>query len=83
MKNILISIFIILFILLLLNTLISNVKSNKIIEGLEEDDTDLSIKERLKKLQDRVNKIQDQIDSAEKSNEDNIEMIKKIEKLNK
>jgi uncharacterized protein YlxW (UPF0749 family) len=83
MKNILIGIFIILFILLLLNTLISNVKSNKIIEGLEEDDTDLSIKERLKKLQDRVNKIQDQIDSAEKSNEDNIEMIKKMEKVNK
>lgn len=83
MKNIVISIFIILFIVLLLNTIIVKSKCMRVIEGMEGDDTDLSIKERFKKLQERVKNLQNQIESAEKSNQDNADQIVKIKKANK
>ena len=83
MKNILISIFIILFIVLLLNTLIVKSKCIRVIEGMEGDDSDLSIKERFNKLQERVKNLQTQIESAEKSNQENSDMIVKIKKANK
>lgn len=83
MKNIIISIFIILFIVLLLNTIIVKSKCIRVIEGMEGDDTDLSIKERFNKLQERVKKLQSQIESAEKSNQENSDQIVKIKKVNK
>jgi hypothetical protein len=83
MKNIIISIFIILFIVLLLNTIIVKSKCIRVIEGMEGDDTDLSIKERFNKLQERVKKLQSQIESAEKSNQENADQIVKIKKVNK
>jgi uncharacterized protein YlxW (UPF0749 family) len=55
----------------------------RVIEGMEGDDTDLSIKERFKKLQERVKNLQNQIESAEKSNQDNADQIVKIKKVNK
>jgi len=83
MKNIIISIFIILFIVLLLNTIIVKSKCIRVIEGMEGDDTDLSIKERFNKLQERVKKLQSQIESAEKSKQENADQIVKIKKVNK
>jgi hypothetical protein len=83
MKNIIISIFIILFIVLLLNTILVKSKCIRVIEGMEGDDTDLSIKERFNKLQERVKKLQTQIEYAEKSNQENSDMIVKIKKVNK
>ena len=82
MNNIYISIFIIFFIVLILNALIIKTRYKNFIEGFGDDDTDLSIKDRLKKLQERVNNLQNKIDSAEKSNNDNKEEIEKIKKLN-
>jgi uncharacterized protein YlxW (UPF0749 family) len=83
MKNIIISIFIILFIVLLLNTIIVKSKCIRVIEGMEGDDTDLSIKERFNKLQERVKNLQSQIESAERSNQENADQIVKIKKSNK
>lgn len=81
MKNIIISIFIILFIILLLNTIVSKFKCNNIIEGMEdEDDENLTIKQRFKKLENRVSKIQQQISDAETVNETNKKMLKNMEK---
>jgi uncharacterized membrane protein YukC len=83
MKNILIIIFIVLFSFILLNFIYAKLTCNRIIEGLERvgnnDDTDdLDIKERFKKIEDKVNKIQDQVIEAEKSNEENAQTLKKL-----
>jgi peptidoglycan hydrolase CwlO-like protein len=78
MKSILITIFITLFSLILLNSIYLKISCNRTIEGLEQDDTDLDVKDRFKKLQNRVNKIQDQIEEAEKTNKDNAESLKKL-----
>lgn len=87
MKNIIISIFITLFIILLLNTIVSKFKCNKVIEGMEgtegmedDDDENLTIKQRFKKLENRVSKIQQQISDAETVNETNKKMLKNMEK---
>jgi uncharacterized protein YlxW (UPF0749 family) len=81
MKSILITIFITLFSLILLNAIYLKISCNRIVEGLDQDDTDLDVKERLKKLQERVNKIQDQIEEAEKTNEDNAQSLKKLKSI--
>jgi uncharacterized protein YlxW (UPF0749 family) len=83
MNNIFISIFIILFIILLLHGVIIKTTRNNLIEGFEDDDENLSIKDRFKKLQNRVNQLQNKIESAEKSNNDNKDEIFKIKKENK
>ena len=83
MNNIFISIFIILFIVLLLHAVMLKTRCNNLVEGFEEDDENLNIKERFKKLQNRVNELQNRIESAEKSNNDNKEQIIKIKKANK
>ena len=80
MKNILIIIFIVLFSFILLNSIYVKATCNKLIEGLEQDDTDLDMKERFKKLEDKVNKIQEQIVQAEKTNEENAQNIKQLKK---
>jgi hypothetical protein len=80
MKNILIIIFIVLFSFILLNSIYVKATCNRLIEGLEQDDTDLDIKERFKRLEDKINKIQDQIVKAEKTNEDNAENIIELKK---
>jgi preprotein translocase subunit Sec63 len=66
MKNILIIIFIVLFSFMLLNSIYVKAKCNRLIEGLEQDTSELDIKERFKKLEDKVNKIQEKIADAEK-----------------
>jgi len=66
MKNILIIIFIALFSFMLLNSIYVKAKCNRLIEGLEQDTSELDIKERFKKLEDKVNKIQEKIADAEK-----------------
>jgi uncharacterized protein YlxW (UPF0749 family) len=83
MNNIFISIFIILFIILLLHAVIIKTRRKNLIEGFEDDDEDLSIKDRFKKLQNRMNQLQNRIESAEKSNNDNKDDIFKIKKANK
>ena len=93
MKNIPIVIFIILFSIILLNSLYLKISCNSIIEGLEtkntdksttntntNDDEDEDIKQRFKKLQDKVNKIQDQLVNAEKSNNENAQTLKQLNK---
>ena len=45
-----------------------------------EDDEDEDIKQRFKKLQDKVNKIQDQLVNAEKSNNENAQTLKQLNK---
>jgi uncharacterized protein YdcH (DUF465 family) len=80
MKNILIIIFIVLFSFILLNSIYVKATCNRLIEGLEQDDTDLDMKERFKKLEDKVNKIQEQIVQAEKTNEENAQNIKQLKK---
>lgn len=80
MKNILIIIFIVLFSFILLNSIYVKATCNRLIEGLEQDDADLDMKERFKKLEDKVNKIQEQIVQAEKTNEENAQNIKQLKK---
>jgi hypothetical protein len=80
MKNIVIIIFIVLFSFILLNSIYVKATCNRLIEGLEQDDTDLDMKERFKKLEDKVNKIQEQIVQAEKTNEENAQNIKQLKK---
>ncbi len=80
MKNILIIIFIVLFSFILLNSIYVKSTCNRLIEGLEQDDADLDIKERFKKLEDKINKIQEQIVQAEKTNEENAQNIKQLKK---
>jgi uncharacterized protein YdcH (DUF465 family) len=72
--------FIVLFSFILLHSIYVKATCNRLIEGMVQDDTDLDIKERFKKLEDKVNKIQDQIVEAEKTNQDNAENIKELKK---
>ena len=51
---------------MLLNSIYVKAKCNRLIEGLEQDTSELDIKERFKKLEDKVNKIQEKIADAEK-----------------
>jgi predicted Holliday junction resolvase-like endonuclease len=80
MKNIVIIIFIVLFSFILLNSIYVRATCNRLIEGMEQDDTDLDMKERFKKLEDKLNKIQEQIVEAEKTNEENAQNIKQLKK---
>jgi hypothetical protein len=80
MKNILIIMFIVLFSFILLHSIYVKATCNRLIEGMVQDDADLDIKERFKKLEDKVNKIQEQIVNAEKTNEDNAENIIELKK---
>ena len=80
MKNILVIIFIVLFSFMLLNSIYVKVKCNRLIEGLEQDNSELDINERFKKLEDKINKIQEQVDEARKTNENNAETLKTFNK---
>jgi hypothetical protein len=80
MKNIVMIIFIVLFSFILLNSIYVRATCNRLIEGMEQDDTDLDMKERFKKLEDKLNKIQEQIVEAEKTNESNAQNIKQLKK---
>ena len=78
MENILVIIFIVLFSFMLLNSIYVKATCNRLIEGMEQDDTELDMKERFKKLEDKVNKIQEQIAEADKSNEENAQNLKQL-----
>ena len=65
---------------MLLNSIYVKATCNRLIEGMEQDDTELDMKERFKKLEDKVNKIQEQIDKADKSNEENAQNLKQLKK---
>jgi hypothetical protein len=52
---------------------------NRFIEGLESGSgADMTMNERFKKLEDRVNKMQDEIVKAEKANQENAETLKSL-----
>ena len=78
MENILVIIFIVLFSFMLLNSIYVKATCNRLIEGMEQDDTELDMKERFKKLEDKVNKIQEQLAEADKSNEENAQNLKQL-----
>ena len=78
MENILVTIFIVLFSFMLLNSIYVKATCHRLIEGMEQDDTELDMKERFKKLEDKVNKIQEQIVEADKSNEENAQNLKQL-----
>ena len=80
MKNILVIIFIVLFSFMLLNSIYVKVKCNRLIEGIEQDNSELDINERFKKLEDKINKIQEQVDEARQMNENNAETLKTFNK---
>jgi peptidoglycan hydrolase CwlO-like protein len=80
MENILVIIFIVLFSFMLLNSIYVKATCNRLIEGMEQDDTELDMKERFKKLEDKVNKIQEQLAEADKSNEENAQNLKQLKK---
>lgn len=63
---------------MLLNSIYVKATCNRLIEGMEQDDTELDMKERFKKLEDKVNKIQEQLAGAEKSNEENAQNLKQL-----
>ena len=50
----------------------------RLIEGLESGSADMSMDERFKKLEDRVNKMQDEIVKAEKANDENAKTLKSL-----
>jgi len=78
MKNIPIIIFIILFSFILLHSIYVRATCNRLIEGLESGSADMTMNERFKKLEDRVNKMQDEIVKAEKANQENAETLKSL-----
>lgn len=79
MKNIPIIIFIVLFSFILLHSIYVKATCNRLIEGLESGGSaEMSMDERFKKLEDRVNKMQDEIVKAEKANEENAETLKSL-----
>jgi hypothetical protein len=80
MKNILIIIFIVLFSFMLLNSIYVKVKCNRLIEGLEQDNSELDINEMFKRLEDKINKIQEQVVEAQQTNENNAETLKTLKK---
>ena len=63
---------------MLLNSIYVKATCNRLIEGMEQDDTELDMKERFKKLEDKVNKIQEQLVEADKSNEENAQNLKQL-----
>lgn len=65
---------------MLLNSIYVKATCNRLIEGMEQDDTELDMKKRFKILEDKVNKIQEQIDEADKSNEENAQNLKQLKK---
>jgi hypothetical protein len=65
---------------MLLNSIYVKVKCNRLIEGLEQDNSELDINERFKKLEDKINKIQEQVDEARQMNENNAETLKTFNK---
>ena len=78
MKNIPLIIFIVLFSFILLHSIYVRARCNRLIEGLESGSADMSMDDRFKKLEDRMNKIQEQIVEAEKTNEENAQTLKKL-----
>ena len=60
---------------MLLNSIYVKATCNRLIEGMEQDDTELDMKKRFKTLEDKVNKIQEQLAGAEKSNEENAQNL--------
>ena len=78
MKNIPIIIFIVLFSFILLHSIYVKATCNRLIEGLESGSADMTMDERFKKLEDRVNKMQDEIVKAEKANQENAETLKSL-----
>ena len=80
MKNILVIIFIVLFSFMLLNSIYVKVRCNRLIEGLQQDNSELDINERFKKLEDKINKIQEQVVEAQQTNENNAETLKTLKK---
>ena len=65
---------------MLLNSIYVKATCNRLIEGMEQDDTELDMKERFKKLEDKVNKIQEQLAEADKSNEENAQTLKQLKR---
>ena len=63
---------------MLLNSIYVKATCNRLIEGIEQDDTELDMKKRFKELEDKVNKIQDQLAEADKSNEENAQNLKQL-----
>ena len=63
---------------MLLNSIYVKATCNRLIEGMEQDDAELDMKERFKKLEDKVNKIQEQLAEADKSNEENAQTLKQL-----
>ena len=63
---------------MLLNSIYVKATCNRLIEGMEQDDAELDMKERFKKLEDKVNKIQEQLAEADKSNEENAQNLKQL-----
>ena len=78
MKNIPIIIFIVLFSFILLHSIYVRATCNRLVEGLESGSADMSMDERFKKLEDRVNKMQDEIVKAEKANDENAKTLKSL-----
>ena len=78
MKNIPIIIFILLFSFILLHSIYVRATCNRLVEGLESGSADMTMDERFKKLEDRVNKMQDEIVKAEKANQENAETLKSL-----
>ena len=78
MKNIPIIIFIVLFSFILLHSIYVRATCNRLVEGLESGSADMTMDERFKKLEDRVNKMQDEIVKAEKANQENAETLKSV-----
>ena len=78
MKNIPIIIFILLFSFILLHSIYLRATCNRLVEGLESGSADMTMDERFKKLEDRVNKMQDEIVKAEKANQENAETLKSL-----
>jgi hypothetical protein len=78
MKNIPLIIFIVLFSFILLHSIYVRARCNRLIEGLESGSADMSMDDRFKKLEDRMNKMQEQIVEAEKTNEENAQTLKKL-----
>ena len=65
---------------MLLNSIYVKATCNRLIEGMEQDDTELDMKKRFKELEDKVNKIQEQLVEADKSNEENAQNLKQLKK---
>lgn len=63
---------------MLLNSIYVKATCNRLIEGMEQDDTELDMKKRFKELEDKVNKIQEQLVEADKSNEENAQNLKQL-----